>query len=91
MSLELRASLARFGKIAAVLAIFFTLFMGQVAHAATDPNNPNGSALLIKGTVKNEKEPVAGVEFHITGNGVDEKVTSGEDGKWHTTLHDIDE
>lgn len=82
VSLELRASLARFGKIAAVLAIFFTLFMGQVAHAATDPNNPNGSALLIKGTVKNEKEPVAGVEFHITGNGVDEKVTSGEDGKW---------
>ncbi len=84
MSYQLRATLGRFGRLAAALAILLSIFIGPAALAAdnTDPSNPNGSALLIKGTVKNEKKPVEGVEFHITGNGVDEKVKSGADGKW---------
>jgi len=83
LSYQLGASISRFGRIAAVLAIFAAMFLGPAAHAATpDPGNPNGSALLIKGTVKNEKKPVQGVEFRITGNGVDEKVLSGSDGTW---------
>lgn len=84
VSYQLRATLGRFGRLAAALAILLSIFIGPAALAAdnTDPGNPNGSALLIKGTVKNEKKPVEGVEFHITGNGVDEKVKSGADGKW---------
>jgi branched-chain amino acid transport system permease protein len=68
--------------VLAVVALAFSVFSGSAALAAEDPQDPNGSALLIKGTVKNEGVPVEGVEFHITGNGVDEKVLSGADGKW---------
>jgi len=84
VSYQLRTTLGRFGRLAAALAILLSIFVGPAALAANpnDPGNPNGSALLIKGTVKNEKKPVEGVEFHVTGNGVDEKVKSGADGKW---------
>lgn len=81
MGYQIRDVLTRISKLLAVLAVAFSVFAGSAAIAA-DSEDPNGSALLIKGTVKNEGKPVEGIEFHITGNGVDEKVTSGADGKW---------
>jgi len=44
--------------------------------------DPNGSDLLIKGTIKNDGKGVAGIEFRVTGNGVDEVVTSDKEGRW---------
>ena len=55
----------------------------SAAHAtAVTALDPNGSDLLIKGTIKNDGKGVAGIEFRVTGNGVDQVVTSDKEGRW---------
>ncbi|MEN9969836.1 MAG: hypothetical protein RLZZ229_44 [Actinomycetota bacterium] len=70
--------------LGALAIIFGMLFSAAPASAADASPSPSASTdqLLIKGTIKNEGTPVAGVSVHITGNGVDAKATSGADGKW---------
>jgi branched-chain amino acid transport system permease protein len=81
LNIALRTALGRFGRIVAALTILLSIFGGPaITHASA--NEPEGSALIIKGTVKNEKKPVEGVEFRITGNGIDEIATSDAEGKW---------
>ncbi len=81
MDIALRALLGRFGRLLAAFTILISIFgapiLSQASAAQTD-----GSALIITGTVKNEKKPVEGVEFRITGNGIDEIATSNSEGKW---------
>lgn len=81
--------------IGAVLMMFGILFgslpaMGatQAKAATPSPAPTNISQLLIKGTVKNEGVGVAGVKFHVTGNGVDLTATSGTDGKWQLVMQE---
>ena len=81
LDIALRAFMGRFGRLLAALTILISIFgapiLSQASAAQTD-----GSALIITGTVKNEKKPVEGVEFRITGNGIDEIATSNSEGKW---------
>ena len=81
LDIALRAVMGRFGRLLAALTILISIFgapiLSQASAAQTD-----GSALIITGTVKNEKKPVEGVEFRITGNGIDEIATSNSEGKW---------
>ena len=81
LDIALRALMGRFGRLLAAFTILISIFgapiLSQASAAQTD-----GSALIITGTVKNEKKPVEGVEFRITGNGIDEIATSNSEGKW---------
>lgn len=81
LNIALGTALGRFGRILAAFTILISIFaapvLSQASAASTD-----GSALIITGTVKNEKKPVEGVEFRITGNGLDEIATSNSEGKW---------
>lgn len=91
MNKQSSASALRVMQILSALAMVFGFVFSGVAgsaHAVEDKSSVNvlqatdGSDLLIKGTIKNEGKGVAGVKFHVTGNGVDEIVASGTDGKW---------
>jgi len=71
------------------LAMLFAMLLPALpSFAASESPSPAPSAsysqdaLLIRGTITNEKVPVAGVKLHITGNGFDGFATSGADGKW---------
>ena len=69
------------------VAIFGAMLFSSLPSFAAETPTPSPSAsnaneLLIKGTIKNEGEGVAGISVHITGNGLDAKATSGADGKW---------
>ena len=71
-----------------LVTLFAMLLPALPSFAASESPSPSSSAsyskdsLLIRGTITNEKVPVAGVKLHITGNGFDGIATSGEDGKW---------
>ena len=81
MNIALRNTLGRFGRIAAAFTILFSIFGGPILSQASAASS-DSSPLIITGTVKNEKKPVEGVEFRITGNGLDEIATSNAEGKW---------
>ena len=72
----------------AVAMLFSVLFasLPSIAAPATPSPSPSASyskdALLIRGTITNDKLPVAGVKLHVTGNGFDGTATTGADGKW---------
>ena len=70
--------------LGALAIVFGMLFSATPSLAASPSPSPSTSEekLLIKGTIKNEGDPVAGVSVQITGNGVNAKATSGADGKW---------
>lgn len=74
--------------LGAVAMLFAMLLPALPSFAASGTPSPapsasyNQDSLLIRGTITNEKVPVAGVKLHITGNGFDGFATSGEDGKW---------
>ncbi|MFM1846029.1 MAG: hypothetical protein RIS19_502, partial [Actinomycetota bacterium] len=81
MNIALRNTLGRFGRIVAAFTILFSIFGGPILSQASAASS-DSSPLIITGTVKNEKKPVEGVEFRITGNGLDEIATSNAEGKW---------
>ncbi|WP_296648497.1 branched-chain amino acid ABC transporter permease [Rhodoluna sp.] len=71
------------------LAMLFSVLFSalpSIAAPATPSPAPSPSysndALLIRGTITNEKLPVAGVKLHVTGNGFDGTATTDADGKW---------
>ena len=73
---------------AALAMLFSVLFsaLPSIAAPASPSPSPSASysndALLIRGTITNEKLPVAGVQLHVTGNGFDGTATTDADGKW---------
>jgi neutral amino acid transport system permease protein len=69
------------GALAIIFASLFSAMPAIAADATPAPEN-TVNQLLIKGTIKNEGDPLAGVSVEITGNGLKAKATSGEDGKW---------
>ncbi|MEY2675517.1 MAG: hypothetical protein RL645_90 [Actinomycetota bacterium] len=72
-----------FSALMMMFAVLFSSLPATTANAADATATPAPiGQLLIKGTLKNNNEPVAGVEMHITGDAFDGKATSGEDGKW---------
>jgi branched-chain amino acid transport system permease protein len=81
LNIALRTALGRFGRVLAALTVLVAIFGGPILSQASAAST-DGSALLIKGTVKNEKKPVEGVEFRITGNGIEEIAISNAEGKW---------
>ncbi|MEN9971351.1 MAG: hypothetical protein RL146_652 [Actinomycetota bacterium] len=81
LNIALRNTLGRFGRIVAAFTILFSIFGGPILSQASAASS-DSSPLIITGTVKNEKKPVEGVEFRITGNGLDEIATSNAEGKW---------
>jgi branched-chain amino acid transport system permease protein len=80
-----RGLVVSLGTLALLLSV---LLPSLPTFAASESPSPAPSAsydqdsLLIRGTITNEKTPVAGVKLHITGNGFDGYATSGADGKW---------
>jgi neutral amino acid transport system permease protein len=71
------------------LAMLFSVLLPSLpSFAASESPSPapsasyNKDSLLIRGTITNDRTPVAGVKLHVTGNGFDGFATSGEDGKW---------
>ena len=78
---------AVFSALFVLFAILLSSFPSGAAHAADPSATPAPiGQLLVKGTLKNNNEPVAGVELHITGDAFDAKATSGEDGKWQVEV-----
>lgn len=78
-----------FAIVGSALAMLFSVLFSSlpsIAAPATPSPSPSASysndALLIRGTITNEKQPVANVKLHITGNGFDGIATTGTDGKW---------
>lgn len=78
-----------FAIVGATLAMLFSVLfsaMPSIAAPASPSPTPSASyskdALLIRGTITNEKLPVAGVQLHITGNGFDGTATTDAEGKW---------
>ncbi|MEN9749456.1 MAG: hypothetical protein RL149_534 [Actinomycetota bacterium] len=78
-----------FAIVGATLAMLFSVLfsaMPSIAAPASPSPSPSASyskdALLIRGTITNEKLPVAGVQLHITGNGFDGTATTDAEGKW---------
>ncbi|MFM2320931.1 MAG: hypothetical protein RL612_78 [Actinomycetota bacterium] len=75
--------------ILGTLAMLFSVLLPSLpSFAASESPSPapsasyNKDSLLIRGTITNDREPVAGVKLHVTGNGFDGFATSGADGKW---------
>ena len=75
--------------VGSALAMLFSVLFSSlpsIAAPATPSPSPSASyskdALLIRGTITNDKQPVANVKLHITGNGFDGIATTGADGKW---------
>lgn len=78
-----------FAIVGTTLAMLFSVLFSalpSIAAPASPSPSPSASysnnALLIRGTITNDKLPVAGVKLHVTGNGFDGTATTGTDGKW---------
>jgi branched-chain amino acid transport system permease protein len=73
------------GTLAMLFSVLFSA-LPSIAAPATPSPSPSASfsndALLIRGTMKNNNVPLAGVKFHITGNGFDGTAESAADGTW---------
>ena len=70
----------------AVAMLFSVLFasLPSIAAPATPSPSPSyaNDALLIRGTITNDKLPLEGVKLHVTGNGFDGTATTDASGKW---------
>jgi neutral amino acid transport system permease protein len=74
--------------LAALLAPLAVLAFASPASAETCFAGTTEKG-CISGTIRTEKDVVAGVDVHVTGpNGFDETVTSDESGKWSVTVLD---
>lgn len=81
----------RAGAVLSALFVLFSILLSSFPSGAAHAADPSATPapigqLLIKGTLKNNNEPVAGVEMHITGDAFDKKATSGDDGKWQVEV-----
>ena len=80
-------TLRSIGQLFATLGLLLAILFGSAPAMAADTNpSPSPSvsygkdALLIRGTIKNDKTPVAGVQLRVTGNGFDQTVATSADG-----------
>jgi branched-chain amino acid transport system permease protein len=80
-------TLRSLGQLFATLGLLLAILFGSAPAMAADASpSPSPSvsygkdALLIRGTIKNDKTPVEGVQLHITGNGFDQTVSTAADG-----------
>ncbi|MEN9713345.1 MAG: hypothetical protein RLZZ164_9 [Actinomycetota bacterium] len=80
-------TLRSLGKLFATLGLLLAVLFGSAPAMAADASpSPSPSvsygkdALLIRGTIKNDKTPVEGVKLHVTGNGFDQTVATAADG-----------
>lgn len=70
-----------------VIAVAFAV-MGMVAGGATAvaaaplPQTEQASPYNFNGIIRDGQTPIEGVEITVTGNGVDETVATGADGRW---------
>ncbi len=86
--------LKRIGLFFAALIVFLTALAGSAPAQAQTLNSgvsihsedKTVSELTIIGTVKNDGKGVPGVKLHVTGPGVDEIVTTDENGKWQLVV-----
>lgn len=81
----------RAGAVLSALFVLFSILLSSFPSGAAHAADPSATPapigqLLVKGTLKNNNEPVAGVELHITGDAFDAKATSGDDGKWQVEV-----
>ena len=80
-------TLRSIGQVFVTIGLLLTVLFGSVPAMAADASpSPSPSvsygkdALLIRGTIKNDKTPVEGVKLHVTGNGFDQTVSTAADG-----------
>ena len=69
--------------IAVALAVMGMALGGAtVAQAAPLPSTAEPSPFSYNGIIRDGQTPLEGVEITVTGNGVDETVATGADGRW---------
>ncbi len=69
--------------IAVALAVMGMVAGGATAVAAAPlPQTEQASPYNFNGIIRDGQTPVEGVEITVTGNGVDETVATGADGRW---------
>lgn len=69
--------------IAVALAVMGMVAGGATAVAAAPlPETEQASPYNFNGIIRDGQTPVEGVEITVTGNGVDETVATGADGRW---------
>jgi branched-chain amino acid transport system permease protein len=69
--------------IAVALAVMGMVAGGATAVAAAPlPETPQATPYNFNGIIRDGQTPIEGVEITVTGNGVDETVATGADGRW---------
>jgi branched-chain amino acid transport system permease protein len=75
-------SIRRLAILLATLAVASGMLLSSVPSKAAEGDTPDGSALVIKGKVKNEGVGVEGIELRVTGPNFSEVATTDSEGLW---------